>query len=244
MNWLDQEIMATCEWAANNPLFVMKSQRLGWPSTIREFRRYRGILLAVGCVLEIFWLILGGTDASGSLMYFLLLLNLGLILAADLYAGLISITSIQRMIATGTWDELRLTNLSVEDILKAEHAIAALRGWRVTILQVVGRYMMILAPALALFSYTFEHTPTGVFLFVLAPLLLIYGVLTYPLWRLFCVHEPAWALEEITRQSITIAERFPNPTLAFLVGFAAVLLFRVSEPFITLISLVIRLVRT
>jgi len=229
-SWLDRRIAEAWTRTEGNPLFAIRSRQLGWPRTRRDFRRYRFLLFAAGGALVVLWFVAGGPDAFLNLFYFLILLNLGLTVAGDLFYMLIPVLSIQRQMLTGQWDELRLTELSLEAILNAEHAIVELRSWRLTIAQAVAR--VLLTAAAALFFLFMWQALSGPFVIVYYCLIVL---ATVPVLIHFCMFEPTWNMQTVTRLGVTIAARVSNQTLAVLAGLAAIFALRIAEVVVTVV---------
>jgi len=225
MNWLQRRILESWYRAPGSPLFAMKARRLGWPRTGAEFQRYGLMLLGGGGVIALIWMASGDFFAFANLMYFLVALNLGLTVAADLFYMLVAVSSIQRQIATGQWDELRLTHLSIDDMLWAEQGIAEIRGWRLTIAQIASRSLLIFVPLLKVIA---PLTP-DYFSFVFVILIVPAAVVTAPLWLLFCVFEPVWELQTVSSLGVAIAARSSNQTTATLAGLGAIFALRLGE---------------
>jgi len=208
---------------------VLKARQLGWPRTPRDFQIYALLLLTLGSVLLMVWLAAGGVAAFIKVLYLLLMLNVGLTIGGDLFYMLIPLLSIQRQIVTGQWDELRLTELGLEEMQNAEHAIAELRCWRLTIPQIVARVLLVGGFVL---SVTVPLLASGGGYGVLFVLLVVI-VWTAPLLIHFCILEPTWTMQTTARLGVTIAARVAHQTTAVLAGLGAILALRIAEGVVT-----------
>lgn len=66
-----------------------------------------------------------------------------IMLIADLYYILLTVSAINRQVTTGQWDVLRLTSLRINDILTAKYSVAQIRAWRGMALEVGSRILLI-----------------------------------------------------------------------------------------------------
>jgi len=228
MNWLEKRITAPWTRSEGNPLFAIRSRRLGWPRTSQDFRRYGLLLLVAACAFYVIWVLATKEPGAENLFFLLLLLNAALTLGADLFYMLSTISSIHRQMQTGQWDELRLTHLSPEKLQQAEHALAEIHGWRLVMLQMVCRGLLVLSTIFTYLAYVSNLrnrplTPVAI------PGILIFAIVTAPLWLLFCVYEPIIGMEAVTHRAVTVAVRFTRESEAILSGAITLFMLRIGE---------------
>jgi len=206
MNWLEAYVAAVSTRMAHNPLFVLKARQLGWPRTGTEFAQYMRWLLAGGTLLILIWLGISGFDALTNLTLFLIALNVSLTLAADPFYLMTALLSTRRLRLSGQWDELCLTPLDIDGVLQAEQALAELRGWRVTVAQIVAR--LLLLGALVLAAATRILGLGECFAIGFAALLaIIAGIGSAPVLARFCVFNPLRHMQAIVRLGVIVAAR-------------------------------------
>lgn len=143
----------------NNPLFNIEVRRIRWGASERILWRYsaRRLEIVVGLLL-LLWIPFIRRDAltldfDG---YPILLFALGLLAGVMLdFVGIAAtLGSISAEVEAGRWDLLRLTHLSISQIIAARHGVAQVRVWRYTI-YVVG--LRAAAGLIALLTY-FQRT--------------------------------------------------------------------------------------
>ncbi len=156
--------------------------------------------------------------------------------------GLLDVVSIQAgIIPIGDevlkrrWDLLRLTTLPHWGLVRAKHAAARLRVWRMTSLIVGVRLAVLGFSLLADFavqlltigrSYRLESLILD---FVEAPIDMLVTLLTVGAFVLWYVLEPFWRMQALTGLGLWISTRVSHHTMAMLAGFGAALLIWILQ---------------
>jgi hypothetical protein len=176
-----------------NPVFRLEQQRLKWPRTPIEFKRFRKNVLWSIFGLTLVWWILGHIDTNGTAFFIvhgnqillLFMISIASTLLSSFYAVVTTIGSIHHQIESGNWDNLRITPLSGTAIVTAYYAIAQTRARRLTIIE-VGLRIATLMPLLFDLIQIILSKPYGfVVLFALAiPGWILYLVLIEPYYRM------------------------------------------------------------
>src|SRR5258706_13896516 len=93
-NWLGTRIKLP------NPVYELEYRPLRWPRTERELRRYTILMVAglsaLACVLAVIDNALFCEDSLTVMVYVLLVANVGLALASDIYMMLVAVNKIGR----------------------------------------------------------------------------------------------------------------------------------------------------
>ncbi|MEP7288717.1 MAG: hypothetical protein ABI947_23440 [Chloroflexota bacterium] len=136
---------------------------------------------------------------------------------ANLYYLVITVNSINRLIASGEWDSLRLTPIPERDLVLGKVAVAQVRGWRFMTLDMALRLCAI-AFAVTDIAATSNGYP---FLTItsLSALLNLGSIVT------LCVVytlEPLWRMRTVVAIGIAVSAGIRNLTFAVLAGFGLV----------------------
>ena len=120
-----------------NPVFQRDFKRLKWPRTEQDFAQYRRNLFLDGCAFSTavgIVIALTVREPFGVLSLILVSLNLIVSFAADVFCIIVTSNIIYHEIALGLWDDLRLTEQFMEEIIYTKYAIATIRNRRITVL--------------------------------------------------------------------------------------------------------------
>jgi hypothetical protein len=136
----------------------------------------------------------------------------------DLVAVWVALPSIDMGQNPIWWDLIRVTTLNPEKILAAKHAAAQVRAWRMMMVIVSVRVILVGLFVLTaiMFHWRLGLIETSPDMFGILPGLAILAA-TYVL-------EPYWRMRMMTALGLRIAARAPNLPMAILTGFGAILL--------------------
>jgi hypothetical protein len=138
---------------------------------------------------------------------------------SDLYYMLVTISSINRLKASGEWDILRLTNVTPESLLRAKYAVAQTRAWRLLIVETALR---LAAVVLAWEVFLSDMMPGN-------GLLLVSEALFLALLSAICLIEPLWRMRTLTAFGLAISAQIRDLPLATLGAFGGLLAVRILQ---------------
>jgi len=223
----------------DNPVFERQVRLLRWPRASRlsnrqlivdaklaGLKRYTvtfGCLIPLLLVIALSILVNRNSNAFyvfTSLLPFAAFAGLGFSVLCNIYYVVAAINTILPQMSTAQWEPLRLTLLTEEDILSANHATIQMRVWRAVLLEIATRLILILSPLLGAIIYLL-HTEGGAALnwsgvapYLALAILLLVGFVLEPLWR----------MRTVTLIGMTVAAWARSYGTALLVAFGAVLL--------------------
>jgi hypothetical protein len=192
------------EEIAENPVFAFEIKRLGWPRTISELRKYLYIVSCGIVISALGWRVLeymhnDFIDIPDSMKYGLVVdlfyLSLGFSVLVNFYAGITTIGFIQQQIESGHWESLQTTPQTNENIIAAYDAIAQIRPWRLTVVEIGIRLALGIVFFLKVLG-DFKDSGIACFLFQI-PLVIL----------------AAYALEPVLRMRVLVALGIANTLL-------------------------------
>jgi hypothetical protein len=213
---------------SQNPLFNLEVRRIRWGVSEKHLWRFsaRWLIIVSAIVLPL-WLLsaLPNPVRTGVNDFVLLLVIISFLagLALDYTCMAAALGSINGELSAGRWDLLRLTSLTIPQIIAAKHGAAQLRAWRMMILVmglrlaiwlVLGiNFVLLLSQPWGLGMTTVEAFTTLVAALMLALLFLIFVI------------EPFWRMRAVTALGVAISARARHSTSGVLAagGFVAAL---------------------
>ncbi len=238
---LSDFLLPYSEVDTKNPLFQQRWYHLRWLNSEASLRRYtRLMLIGIPLIILLWWLIershLSFADVPPDLAY--RLINL-IICAALITMTLSSLYSLPRIMGrfssqfnSAYWDSLRLTPQYNSAILMSHDAIAQLRLWPFTAIEIGLRIAIVALFTLNNF-YELFHTYKSEFASrtLLNPSCLgIWGIILFT--GIVFALEPIIRARLIIAFHITIAIRIHNVPLALLMGFAALSIVHLAQLFL------------
>lgn len=225
----------------HNPLFRLEARRTRWGENadLLVRRSLRNPLILCGGLLLI-WLFVAAQDGSrhGEIVVMIaFFVSLPALLWIDFNSLSAAVGSINGEIVAGRWDLLRLTPLTVRDIIAAKHGSAQVRAWQSMAL-VTGLRLGVFLIAIATFFW--EITSSGFFdvpANILAELL-VFSVASLLLGGLYLI-EPWWRMRAFTALGVSISARARHQTTSLLAAAGAVIGLWIAEGFILLALLLI-----
>ncbi|MEO8396477.1 MAG: hypothetical protein ABI700_26015 [Chloroflexota bacterium] len=210
----------------NNPLFALDVRRVRWGSSARALLVYSGRRVAIICCgLLIVWLLVSLRDLQqrsfGDFPFILLIGSFLASLALDFTSMSSALGSINGEITSGRWDLLRLTLVTVPQIVAAMHGAAQVRAWRLMVLVVAVRAAVVLMLVVSYLiielnsSLVYGSTPVQTWNDITAIFLLLSLGVLYIL-------EPWWRMRTITALGVAISARARQATSGVLAAVAAI----------------------
>ncbi len=226
-------------------LFLQKWHHLRWLNSETRLRRYTLLtLIGIPFMIILWWFIerlnLNFTDVSPELAYRLINLILFIVFITMALSSFYSLPRImghfQNQFNSAYWDALLLTPQYNSAILMSHDAIAQIRLWPFTAIEIGLRIGVVALFALNNF-YEFAHPHLQQSAFIwqifLDPTCLgITGIIFFV--GIVFIVEPVIRVRLIIAFHISIATRIRNVPLALLTGFAALALVHLAELFLIL----------
>ena len=223
----------------HNPLFNFEVRRVRWGQSAQALLRTSGRLVLIVCTaLMLLWLLVTLRDIHQDSLRDFVLLLLGLSFLASLALDTVSMSSalgsINGEIASGRWDLLQLTLLTVPQIVAAKHGTAQVRAWRLMVLiigmRVAVALMIVLSYLLILFRDTGSsfRTPGQTLTSIIGQLVLITLGILYIL-------EPWWRMRTVTALGVAISARTRQPISAVLAAAGMVFALWLLQGFVAVV---------
>jgi hypothetical protein len=226
--WLDQQSPYALV-GPSNPVFNFELRRLKEPVREGDGKDYQGSLILTLFLVSVIALLFPGIRLLGVL---LIPISVIVALVADVHYIIVTVGSIGPQLSNGEWDMLRLTPLRSKDILMAKYAAAQIRAWHVMFVDLTLRIATITLIVIVLVSSLMSRSfLQDVFNGSTLALLLFYGILAT-----VYILEPLWRMRAIVALSLAISARFHDSAVATLTGFAALLLMRLSQLVLLLLT--------
>lgn len=225
-----------------HPLFHLDVRAVSWAWPPRRFWQYsRRILLVVHAVIFLLWALLSVLDAANNpfeppdyrfsqyflvnnvnFFYFVMFVAIAANTLLDFRSLQLGLKTINGEITAGRWDLLRLTALHERGIVRAKHAGARLRVWRMTMVIVSARLATVtiglFAALVAPYLFTGENIIVEGLLdsFIREPLpmlvVLMIGAVTAAVYAV----EPFWRMQAMTALGMALSAHIQNAALGML----------------------------
>lgn len=217
--------------AANHPLFKYETRLVKWGGSVEALQQTSFRVLAVACVtVPLLWILTSlatyGTgnadyalDNSGLIVSLVAILGFLLNFALDYYCLSAALPAFSGEVLAGRWDLLRLTPITVREIIAVKHAIVQVRAWRMM--------MIVIAVRVASVLITVFHVVLWLAGELLLPeerLLLLASALPALGLVLLYVIEPWWRMRAVTALGLALSARMYSPTSLWLTAIGATLL--------------------
>ncbi len=218
----------------SNPVFRLESRRLRWGNANYHFLRFslRAASILVGFIYTC-WLLFAISSSYFNLLATIqnvAAITFVISIAADFFIDLISmtftITAISGEINVKHWDLVRLSLLDRESIIKAKHAIANIRVWR---MMAVVWLLRCLTAALFVLMYFIPTQYDGRPLIsnvlrslVTNPFEVIFVFATLITFAAIYLIEPKWRMSAQTALGLAISARMHNTLNAGLAALAVI----------------------
>lgn len=221
-----------------NRIFEAEYRYIRWPRTENDVRRFERVSAVTACIMTLLLVLVDHAvyheQSLKVLLLMLLVINIGVTLATDLYALLIAVNRVGRQIETGQWEELKLTFLTRQEIFDGKYAITQIRARRATVGLIVLRLIPLFGvTAVIVIDVLFGY---GVLLRRLAFLaltqghaLILLGILAVPFLMYLCFYEPMWQMQTVSALGILFPLLTRNQLMAALSGFASILVLRAVQ---------------
>ncbi len=225
-----------------HPVFRLDARRIRWGHSIANLWRHsRRIFLVVNGIILFFWVLLLAASATGRLNQndALIYTDTFNILALFMFAaiaidGILDFMCLQAALRTingeviaGRWDLLRLTALHERGIVRAKHAAARLRAWRVTMVIASIRASTILLSLFAIFILPYillgynDLADGLVDGFAYDPVNSIVVYITLTITSIVYMIEPFWRMQAMTALGMVLSAYIHNTALGLLAAVGA-----------------------
>lgn len=230
---------------SHQPLLQLNRRRIRWGRTPRQTRGYTLLVMGLALGLSlVLWLLVAASaasepapwggwqlyDNSALLALAVFLLGLAITPLSDLAGILFTIDSFNGEMRTGRW-ELLCLSLAPDAIVRAKHAAARLRTWRVTVLVLAVRLSAIVL--LLLHLTVVHHAVFGATFLESARLMLSSGSINSQISILlqlglllmlgaYYLAAPLWRLHTSTALGLAISAHIRNPGMTALAGFLGI----------------------
>ena len=210
----------------NNPLFELEVRRVRWGTSAALLLVNSGRRLAlICCVLLIAWLLLSLQDIRqhnlGDFVVILLALSFLASLALDYSAITSALGTINDEVTAGRWDLLRLTLVTIPQIIAAKHGLAQVRAWRLMITIIAVRVAVLLIGGISLLLVLL-HADAFAYLLPEQARDLIIEAITGLVLALLYIVEPFWRMRTVTALGVAISARARQPISALLAAGGAI----------------------
>jgi hypothetical protein len=224
-------------------LFRQKWHHLRWLNTEQSLRRYTQLtLIGIPFIIILWWLIerlnLSFGYAPPELAYRLITLTLIAVLVTMALSSFYSLPRVmghfQTQFNSAYWDALRLTPQFNSTILMAHDAVAQIRLWPFTAVEIGLRTAVVALYALNnIYEIVHSSTQTNAILWqmLLDPTFIGLSGIIFCVGIVFIV-EPVIRVRLIIALHITIATRIRNVPTALLMGLAAITIIHLAQLFL------------
>jgi hypothetical protein len=224
---------------SRNPLFTFEVRRVRWGQSAQSMLTYSGRLMLVVCaVLMLLWLLVSFRDIRQNSVgdFVILLLGASFLasLALDTTSMASALGSINGEITSGRWDLLRLTLLTVPQIVAAKHGAAQVRAWRLMTL-IIALRVAVLLMALASFLLILVHSRSFNGVTAAQTLNAIIGQLVITVLGILYILEPWWRMRTVTALGVAISARARQPISVVLAAGGAVFGLWLLQGFVALV---------
>jgi hypothetical protein len=220
---------------SQNPLFNLEVRRVRWGVSQHALFRYSAWrLVIISAVVLPIWLLSAMPNPlrNGVNDFVLLLLGASLLagLALDYASMSAALGSINGEMTTRRWDLLRLTALTIPQIVTAKHGVAQVRTWRWMILLVALRFAigLILGINLALMI----SQPGWLGITTMQAFTTLMGTLMLALLFLAFTVEPFLRMRSVTALGVAISARARQSTSMVLAAGGVVALMWLGQGFV------------
>lgn len=195
----------------NNPLFALDVRRIRWGQSEQLLLRYSARRITIiCCALLIVWLVVSLRDLQrytiGDFALFLFALSFLASLALDYTSISAALGSINGEMTAGRWDLLRLSLVTVPQIVAAKHGAAQVRAWRLMVVIIALRVAVLLMVSISLLPALIH---TSAFAYVSAaqlPNAFVELIVLIALGLLYII-EPWWRMRTVTALGVAISAR-------------------------------------
>lgn len=223
-----------------NPIYQKDLRHLRWLSTERSLKRYNRLLLIGLPLLAVFWWLLERlninfgyvqSDYKYTLLNLLLVIAAGVMFLSSLYSVPAVIGTFNAQYTSAYWDMLRLTPQYNGTILYSQDAIAQLRLWPLTAVEIGFRLTIVLLYTLNNFYDIFQSTAArgesvsisvfGIYCWIGWAAIMLLGVTI--------IFEPVIRTRLIVAMHVLITVTIKNLLLALLAGLMVVVAFHLVQ---------------
>jgi hypothetical protein len=213
-----------------NPVFALERRHLLWPRTDDEITKYNRIILVSSLVVAAAgWIIVARfRNNSADLAYFwelVIFLSAAFMLFCSFYTGVMTTSSIQQRIDSGQWDDLRITLQSGSTVVEAYDALAQIRAWRLTLIEIALR---LCGSTIFVIDWLYFSLSSSDQHLLLDPLCWIWTTTIVFILGAFIL-EPVYRMRVIVALSIFITLNIQNVVYDLLADFAVILLILVLQ---------------
>lgn len=231
--WVVFDRLASCRSPfrlvkSNNPVFRWELSRLEWPTSPKS-KHLTHYISSVGFVYPVVFgllcilLVLLTPFRMFAIVDGLTLLSLGSTLLFDIYYMRVTLNLISHQVQSGHWAMLQLTPLPRREIVAAEWAIAQIRAWRMTAVEIGLRLFTGIVFIYGPMIFDVVKTPTR-----LSPGFFVsLGVLS--LFLLGFLVESVWRMKTLTAIGLAISAQAGDAAKSGLSAFAAIIGVRMVQ---------------
>ena len=231
----------------NNPLFELDVRRVRWGTSAQTLLLASGRWIGIMCcVTLILWFLLSLQDIRdhnvGDFIFILLLLNFLASLVLDYTSMTSALGSITHELTSGRWDLLRLTLVTIPQIVAAKHGAAQVRVWKLMIVIIGLRIGVVLISIMNLLLLLL-HNQAFAYLLPEQARDMVIEVITGLVLALLYTLEPFWRMRTVTALGVAISARARQPISATLAAGGAILALWLLQGFVALsIAVIVALV--
>ncbi len=226
-----------------SPLFQQKWHHVRWLNTETRLRRYTLLMLiGIPVIIVIWWFVerqhLNFGEVSPELNYRLIVLNFVAVVLTMVFSSYLSLPRImgrfQSQFNSAYWDMLRLSPQNNSTILMSHDAIAQIRLWPLTVVEIGLRIAIVALYTLNnIYDAFHPHPAVSVTIWqaLLNPTFLGLCGIIFLIGIVFIL-EPVVRVRLIIALHMTIATRIRNVPLALLTGSAALTVIHLVQLFL------------